>query len=194
VAPNTSAVAAASPAFPTVAPIPPGSTAPASPFAATPPNASEGDGARASNDDDKSGHNKHLHVTPFSNGPVHHGNALRLRMDGPIESIEGSPQANGFLVKIPGRRSLEAAAPLAARDSRIAAMKVTNESSAAVLTVSFRDAVPNYRVGARGDNLVILIAPPGALERPVAKRDDKNERPLKHGGHARIVNDGPYDQ
>jgi hypothetical protein len=110
-------------------------------------------------------------------------------MDGPIESIEGSPQANGFTVKIAGRRSLEAAAPLAARDSRIASMKVTNEASGADLFVSFRDTVPNYRVSAHGDMLVLTLAPPGALERPVAKRDDKSERTSKHSSHPRTVDD-----
>jgi len=190
-APAGSAVAAASPTVPTFAALPPNSSTPTTPFAAASGNDTAGDSA---NDDDKSGHKKHIHVAPFSNGPVHHGNALRLRMDGPIESIEGTQQATGFVVKIPGRRSLEAAAPLASRDSRIASMKVSNESSGAALTVNFHDGVPNYRVSAHGDNLIILLAPPGALERPVAKREENNERPLKHGGHARIVNDGPYDQ
>ena len=52
------------------------------------------------------------------------------RWTGAIESIEGAQQPTGFTVKIPGRKSLEAAAPLAARDSRIAAIKVTNEARA----------------------------------------------------------------
>jgi hypothetical protein len=71
-------------------------------------------------------------------------------------------------------------------------MKVANDASGATLTVNFRDGIPNYRVSARGDTLVILIAPPGALERPVAKRDDKSEKALKHGSHQRI-SDEPYD-
>ena len=61
----------------------------------------------------KSAHKKHVHVPPFGNGPVHHGNVLRLKMDGTIESLEGAQQPTGFTVKLPGRRSLEAAAPLA---------------------------------------------------------------------------------
>ncbi|HSY25256.1 MAG TPA: PilZ domain-containing protein, partial [Polyangiaceae bacterium] len=70
-------------------------------------------------DSTRSGHKKHVHVPPFGNGPVHHGNVLRLKMDAPIESLEGAQQPTGFAVKIPGRRSLEAAGPLAARDTRI---------------------------------------------------------------------------
>ncbi|MGH7270044.1 MAG: hypothetical protein ACREJ3_06395, partial [Polyangiaceae bacterium] len=107
-------------------------------------------------------HKKHIRVTPFGNGPVHHGNVLRIKMDGPIESIEGASQAMGFTVKLPGRKSLEAAAPLAARDSRIAAIKVANENAGADLTLTFKDGVPNYQVSARGDTLVIALAPVGA--------------------------------
>jgi hypothetical protein len=126
---------------------------------------------------------KKIHVTPFANGPVHHPNVLRLKMDGPIESIEGAQQPNGFAVKLPGRRSLEAAAPLAARDSRIAAIKVSNDSAGAELTVSFRDGVPNYRVSAHGETLVIALAPAGALDRGVADREEKGARSAKHSKH-----------
>jgi len=134
------------------------------------------------------GHKKQARVTPFGNGPVHHGNVLRLRMDGPIESIEGAQQPTGFAVKVPGRRSLEAAAPLAARDSRIASIKVNNESSGAMLTIVFKDGVPNYRVSAKGDALVIALAPVGPLEATVAKRDD---RTAKSPNHTRARDDSP---
>jgi len=101
-------------------------------------------------------------------------------MDGPIESIEGAQQPTGFVVKIPGRRSLEAAGPLAARDSRIAAIKVSNEAACAELTVTFRDGVPNYRVSARGDNLVIALAQVGTFEETIAKKDQAGGKALKH--------------
>jgi len=114
-------------------------------------------------------HKKHARVPPFGNGPVHHGNVLRIKMDGPIESLEGAQQPTGFAVKVPGRRSLEAAGPLAARDTRIAAIKVANDTAGAELTVSFKDGVPNYQVSARGDTLVISLAPIGALDEKVAK-------------------------
>ena len=111
------------------------------------------------------------HVVPFtSGGPVGHGNVLRLKMDGPIEKIEGASQATGFTVVIPNRRSLEAAAPLAARDGRIASIKIENEGSGAELTMQFKDGVPSYEVRAKGDELEIVLAPLGA----VAKRDAKD--------------------
>ena len=135
-------------------------------------------------DPSKPNHKHHLHVAPFGNGPVHHGNVLRLKMDAAIESIEGAQQPTGFTVKVPGRKALEAAAPLAARDSRIAAIKVTNEGAGAELAVTFKDGVPNYQVGARGDTLVISLAPVGPLDDTMAKKDEKGGKSAKHGKHS----------
>jgi len=143
------------------------------------------DGADGSH---QAAHKKHARVTPFGNASVHHGNVLRLKMDGPIESIEGAQQPTGFEVKVPGRRSLEAAAPLSARDSRIATIKVNNESSGAMLTVAFKDGVPNYQVSAKGDTLVIALAQVGPLEATVAKRDDRTSKTPKHGTRTRDDN------
>jgi hypothetical protein len=115
------------------------------------------------NGGDKHGHHKPQHVAPFSNGSVSHGNVLRLKMDGVIEKIEGASQPTGFTVVIPNRRSLEAAAPLASRDGRIGAIRVTNESNGAELAVTFKDGVPNYVVRARGDTLEIVLAAAGKM-------------------------------
>ena len=128
-------------------------------------------------------HKKHLRVAPFGNGSVHHGNIMRLKMDGAIESIEGAQQPTGFVVKLPGRRSLEAAGPLAARDARIAVIKVANEPAGAELTVAFRDGVPNYRVSAKGDTLIISLAQMGMLEETVAKKDQGGGKATKHVKH-----------
>jgi PilZ domain len=159
--------------------------APAAPMPAEPPSPqSAGPSALAADDSDPSSraHKKHLHVAPFGNGPVHHGNVLRLKMDSPIEAIEGAQQPTGFTVKIPGRKAVEAAAPLAARDSRIAAIKVANEGAGAELSVTFKDGVPNYQVSARGDTLVIALAPVGTLDETMAKKDEKGGK-SKHAKH-----------
>jgi hypothetical protein len=133
--------------------------------------------AQAGADDDSDGqsraHKKRIRVAPFGNGPVHHGTILHLKMDGPIEAIEGAQQPTGFAVKVPGRKSLEAAGPLAARDARIAAIKVSNDAAGADLTVAFKDGVPNYQVSAHGDTLVISLATPGALEKTVVAKKDE---------------------
>jgi hypothetical protein len=128
-----------------------------------------------------SAHRKHMKVAPFGNGPVHHGNVMHLKMDGPIEAIEGAQQPTGFAIKVPGRKSLEAAGPLAARDSRIAAIKISNDPAGAELTVAFKDGVPNYQVSAHGDTLAIALAPVGAVEK-VARKDEKGKTP-KHAHH-----------
>ncbi|HEY5145762.1 MAG TPA: PilZ domain-containing protein [Polyangiaceae bacterium] len=153
--------------------------APAEP--AFPPSFPASGQMASADDDSKPAHKKHLHVAPFGNGPVHHGNVLRLKMDEAIESIEGAQQPTGFVVKVPGRKAVEAAAPLAARDSRIAAIKVTNEGAGAELTVAFKDGVPNYQVSARGDVLVISLAPAGPVDDTMAKKDEKGA--AKHGKH-----------
>jgi hypothetical protein len=118
-------------------------------------------------------HPKPLHVTPFGSGSVAHGNLIHIKMDGTIEKIEGASTPTGFTVVIPNRRSLEAAAPLVARDGRIASMRVTNEAHGAELAVTFKDGVPNYQVRAKGDTLEIVLATVGRLEnggaRPLLK-------------------------
>jgi PilZ domain len=167
---------AAAPAVSATVLVPPAPPEPAAAPAAPPATKVAGD-----TDDSvlaaKSGHKKlAARVTPFANGPVHHPNVLHLKMDGPIETIEGAQQPTGFAIKIPGRKSLEAAAPLAARDSRIAAIKVSNDQAGAELTVAFRDGVPNYRVSARGDTLVIALAPAGALDKTAAIKDESGVR------------------
>jgi hypothetical protein len=125
--------------------------------------------------DDTHAHKKPLHVTPFGNGAVGHANVLHLKMDGMIEKIEGATTPTGFTIVIPDRRSLEAAAPLASRDSRIAAIRITNESNGAELAISFKDGVPNYQVRAKGDSLEILLAPQGKLNEV-----DDTARTTKH--------------
>jgi hypothetical protein len=168
-------------------PIPAPTAAPADPVASL--GLTQGSsGGIASADDDtdtptKGNHKHHGKVAPFGNGPVHHGNVLHLKMDGPIESIEGAQQPTGFAVKLPGRKSLEAAGPLAARDSRIAAIKVSNDPAGAELTIAFKDGVPNYRVDSKGDTLIIALAPAGSLDKTVAKNDAKGSKAAKHMKH-----------
>ena len=100
-------------------------------------------------------------ATPFGNGPVAHGNVLRIKMDGAVTRIQGASQPSGFTVVIPGRKSLDAAGPLASKDPRIAAIRVSNEPAGAELTVTFKDGVPNYQVKAHGDTLEMHLAKSG---------------------------------
>jgi hypothetical protein len=137
-------------------------------------------------DDDKGGKGHKGKVAPFTNGTVSHGNVLRIKMDGTIDKIQGAAQPTGFTVVIPNRKSDEAAAPLAARDSRIAGINVTNNPSGAELTVNFKDGVPNYMVRARGSYLEIVLAQggggaPNNTDTPPTKTAKKGHG--KHGKH-----------
>jgi hypothetical protein len=100
-------------------------------------------------------------ATPFGNGPVTHGNVLKIKMDGPVSVIQGASQPSGFTVVIPGRKSLDAAGPRASKDPRIAAIRVSNATGGAELSVTFKDGVPNYQVKAHGDTLEMHLAKPG---------------------------------
>ena len=134
-----------------------------------------GDTAEISGDDNAPRHK--INVVPFgSGGAISHGNVLKIKMDGAIEKIEGAPDATGFSVAIPNRRSLEAAAPLAARDARIASIKVTNDAGGAQLSLQFKDGVPSYQVRARGDELEIVLAPIGGI----AKHDPTKDHADPH--------------
>lgn len=170
----TPVAAGALPLAPTAAPATPAMPPPGAPTAM--PGA-DPNGASASIDDGKP--HKIGKVAPFGNGPVgSHGNILKLKMDGAIEKIHGASQPTGFTVVIPNRKSLDAAGPLAAKDPRIAAIKVANEQNGAELTVTFKDGVPNYLVRAKGDNLELVLArsahatqkPANAKAEPAAKK------------------------
>ena len=126
-------------------------------------------------------------VVPFGNGPVSRGNILRLKMDGPIEKIQGAQQPEGFTVVLPNRKSLEPASPLATKDSRIAQIHVANDQNGAELAVSFKDGVPNYQVRAKGDVLEIVLASRNSganADGPIAK-DEPSPRVKKVVHHAK---------
>jgi hypothetical protein len=138
------------------------------------PDMSDGaDDATGKHGKDKKG--KHGKIPPFGNGPVAHGNILHLKFDGPIDALQGAQQPTGFTVKMPGRKSVEAAGPLAARDTRIASIKVTNDPAGAELTVAFKDGVPNYQVRAKNETLEIALAPMGKAhnDHDKGKKDGK---------------------
>ena len=115
---------------------------------------------------------------PFTNGPVAHGTVLKLKMDGPIERMQGATQPTGFTIVLPNRRSLEAASPLASKDSRIAGIRVSNDGNGAELQVTFKDGVPNYMVRAKGDTLEMVLA----KEKSTADAKKKPEKAGDKGG------------
>ncbi|MCL2723221.1 MAG: PilZ domain-containing protein [Polyangiaceae bacterium] len=130
---------------------------------------------------------RRIKVTPFGNGPVGHGNVMRIKMDGAIEKIQGASQPAGFTVVIPGRKSLEAAGPLAAKDSRIAAIRMANEAGGAELTVTFKDGVPNYQVRGKGDTLELVLAKAGQAGDKAPEANSTTPAKKKHHTRRRHV-------
>ncbi len=179
-APAPVAAAPVTETAPAAAPAPPPAPAPAPTTAAMPaandPFASMASGGAS----DPMTNAKPGKVTPFGNGPVNHGNVLKIKMDGPVARIQGASQPSGFTVVIPGRKSLDAAGPLAAKDSRIAAIRVANENSGAELTVTFKDGVPNYQVKARGDVLELHLAKAGRAGDKAPEAHAKPRHKKKH--------------
>jgi hypothetical protein len=165
-------------------PPPPGAVQPQVPTAAPGalPIANNSDMNIAPEDDKASLKGKKFKVAPFTNGSVSHGNVLRLKMDAPIEKIQGAPQPTGFTVVIPNRKSEEAAAPLAARDGRIAGINVANNPSGAELTISFKDGVPNYMVRAKGNILEIVLAQGSAKDND---KDSDSPKSTAKKGHTK---------
>lgn len=114
---------------------------------------------------------------PFGRGKIEHGKAFRLKMDGPIEDIQGAQLPEGFLVTLPDRRSLEGAATLFKQDPRVLHAKVDNTSHGAELELTFKDGTPGYVVRARGETLEIVLSNPGGRDddKATAKSDPKKK-------------------
>jgi hypothetical protein len=107
----------------------------------------------------------------FGNPAVRQGTVLRLRMDGPIATIQGAGARGAAIVMtVPGRHSLDLAAPLVQVDPRIAGAGVMNRAVGAELTLRFREPAPPFVARSRGNVLEIVLAPtPGQPVRAAAR-------------------------
>ena len=103
---------------------------------------------------------------PFGTTSVKKGTHMVLRLDGPVAELRGMQMPNGFVISVPNRKSLEAAGPLAAKDTRISSAKVVNQAGGAELTIAFKDGAPPYLVKAKGDTIEITLG----HEKAVAKK------------------------
>ena len=144
--PSPAAPMAAAPGTPSVPATPAPATPPLDPLAAAAmPNG--GPGVHAGK------------VIPFTNGAVgSHPNIIKVKMDGPVEGIQGASQPTGFTVVTPNRKVAEPSPSLASKDPRIELMKVANEAGGAEFNVTFKEGVPNYVVRAHGDTLEFVLA------------------------------------
>jgi len=81
-----------------------------------------------------------------------------LRMSSPIKAVQGSSDAHGFNIVIPGSLALERAAPIAAGNPAIARAMIINRGNRSELSVRFADGKnPAYRVSGQGAALEVLI-------------------------------------
>ena len=103
-------------------------------------------------------------------------------MDGPVGLHPGRVAALGLHRRLPGRKSLDAAGPLASKDPRIAAIRISNETGGAELSVTFKDGVPNYQVKAHGDTLEMHLAKPGHVgnDKPAEAKAPGHSKKKKH--------------
>ncbi|MET0593630.1 MAG: PilZ domain-containing protein [Polyangiaceae bacterium] len=121
--------------------------------AAEPPASAE----RKADGDDKSG-KAHGKAQPFGHGKVEHAMVLRIKTDGTIGDMHGVRTAGGFTLTLPGRKTLDTGAALAARDSRIAKVNVSNNAKGSELTFHFKGGVPAYLVSPNGRDLQLSLS------------------------------------
>lgn len=122
---------------------------------------------KADVDDGKAG-KTHGKAVPFGHGKVEHATVLRIKTDGSIADLHGVRSSSGFTLTMPGRRTLDTGAALAARDPRIASVRVANNAKGSELTFQFKGGVPAYLVSPNGRDLQL------ALGRPDAPRETKD--------------------
>jgi hypothetical protein len=107
--------------------------------------------------DDSAGGGEQIGSKEYGQGKVRNPITLRIKMDGPVEALNGASGAMGFTISLPGRRSLSASSELARKDKRIASLQVVNNAHGAEVTVQFKDGIPAYRARAKGDKLEIAL-------------------------------------
>jgi hypothetical protein len=102
---------------------------------------------------------------PWGAGKMNLPTIHRLRLDGRPTKLQGSVTANGFVVKIPGRKVMESPRGIEQRDRRISRVRVNNEPSLAQVSFQFKGPVPAYRVRLRKDFVEFLISAPDKASR-----------------------------
>jgi hypothetical protein len=107
-------------------------------------------------------------AAPFGHGKVEHPMVLRIKTDGTISDLYGVRSAGGFTLTMPGRRTLDSGPTLAARDPRIASVRVANNAKGSEVVFQFKGGVPPYLVNASGRDLQL------SLGRPDPGRDPKD--------------------
>lgn len=183
--PDPSALAAVPPGMPGAVPNPAGDNA-----AADLPEPSLSD--QAGDDDENEGNNSgpaEPGQKQFGQGKVKNPIVLRLKMDGPVEQVNGASGAMGFTISLPGRRSLSTSSELARKDKRIASFQVVNTAQGAEITVQFKDGVPSYLAKAKGNKLEIALGTPGKKKVASKEGGDKKKQADKKKSQKSVKKD-----
>ncbi|WP_438029281.1 PilZ domain-containing protein [Sorangium sp. So ce233] len=120
----------------------------------------------------------------WGQGTVRNPVVLKLKMDGPIDELNGAAGAMGFTVSLPERRALSSGTGLARKDKRIASVRVVNTPHGAEITLQFKDGVPAYKAKARGDRLEISLGrdePKKVASKSKSKKDDDKKKKGEKG-------------
>jgi PilZ domain-containing protein len=128
----------------------------------------EDDAAPAAAGDGKSG----APLKEWGQGSVSHPVTLKLKMDGPIERINGAAGAMGFTISLPDRRSVSSTTDLARKDKRLSSVNVVNTSHGAEVTLQFKDGVPPYLAKVKGDRLEIALGSEHGAKKVAKKKHD----------------------
>jgi hypothetical protein len=141
------------------------------------PDAADGedDGAPAAAGDGKSG----APLKEWGQGSVSHPITLKLKMDGPIERINGAAGAMGFTISLPDRRSVSSTTDLARKDKRLSSVNVVNTSHGAEVTLQFKDGVPPYLAKVKGDRLEIALGSEHGSKKVAKKKHDGDKAKTK---------------
>ncbi|WP_437768379.1 PilZ domain-containing protein [Sorangium sp. So ce281] len=145
------------------------------PGAAVPGGPGDDDEVEVADDGDQAGSRE------WGQGSVRNPIVLKLKMDGPIEQLNGAAGAMGFTVSLPDRRALSSGNGLARKDKRIASVRVVNTAHGAEVTLQFKDGVPAYKAKARGDRLEIALGRGESKKVASKSKPEKPEKNEKHG-------------
>ena len=163
---------------PVPAPAPSGAALAAAPGAGAPDGEGGDDDAAPAAADGKSG----APLKEWGQGTVSHPVTLKLKMDGPIERINGAAGAMGFTISLPDRRSVSSTTDLARKDKRLASVNVVNTSHGAEVTIQFKDGVPPYLAKVKGDRLEIALGSEHGAKKVAKKKHDGDKDKAKTKG------------
>ncbi|MDB4972508.1 MAG: repeat protein [Myxococcaceae bacterium] len=95
---------------------------------------------------------------PFGEVDVPNGRVFTLRMNGPVQLVEGEARENGITVRIPGRQALDRASPIATSHSAVQRAMILNRGGFAELTIDFVPGMtPKYQVRGKDNTLEVTL-------------------------------------